>query len=57
VGSQPAHNNEVKSESLLTRAAAARAAQSVGLGVNAGHDLNLRNLRDEKFDHYALRLR
>src|SRR5918996_937 len=32
-------------ESVLKKyAAAASAAQSVGLGVNAGHDLNLRNL-------------
>jgi pyridoxine 5-phosphate synthase len=33
-------------EQLARFAAAARAAHAVGLGVNAGHDLNLQNLAD-----------
>ncbi len=33
-----------RGEALRTYAAAARAAQAEGLGVNAGHDLNLENL-------------
>lgn len=33
-----------RGEALRTYAAAARAAQAAGLGVNAGHDLNLENL-------------
>ena len=35
-----------RAEQLARFAAAARAAQAAGLGVNAGHDLNLHNLAD-----------
>ncbi|MEP7303514.1 MAG: pyridoxine 5'-phosphate synthase [Caldimonas sp.] len=41
-----AHGTAGQSASLAGFAAAARAAQSNGLGVNAGHDLNLANLAD-----------
>ncbi|MEO8525875.1 MAG: pyridoxine 5'-phosphate synthase [Caldimonas sp.] len=41
-----AHGTHEQARSLATFAAAARAAQGEGLGVNAGHDLNLANLGD-----------
>ncbi len=41
-----AHGSEDQARSLAAFAAAARAAQVEGLGVNAGHDLNLANLGD-----------
>ena len=41
-----AHGNETQHLQLQRFAAAARAAQAVGLGVNAGHDLNRSNLGD-----------
>jgi len=41
-----AHGSPGQAESLAAFAAAARAAQREGLGVNAGHDLNLANLGD-----------
>ena len=41
-----AHGTPEQARSLAAFAAAARAAQSEGLGVNAGHDLNLANLGD-----------
>ncbi|HET9207956.1 MAG TPA: pyridoxine 5'-phosphate synthase [Burkholderiaceae bacterium] len=41
-----AHGTPAQAEVLRRYAAAAQAAQSVGLGVNAGHDLNRRNLTD-----------
>lgn len=34
-----------KDESILAHSQTAKAATSVGLGINAGHDLNLRNLK------------
>ena len=39
-----AHGTPAEASSLARFAAAARAAQAEGLGVNAGHDLNLDNL-------------
>ena len=39
-----AHGTSAEKDLLRQFAAAARAAQALGLGVNAGHDLNLRNL-------------
>ncbi len=39
-----AHGGDGEAASLASFAAAARAAQAAGLGVNAGHDLNLVNL-------------
>ncbi|MGZ5158140.1 MAG: pyridoxine 5'-phosphate synthase [Caldimonas sp.] len=41
-----AHGTPGQADSLAAFAAAARAAQAEGLGVNAGHDLNLLNLAD-----------
>jgi pyridoxine 5-phosphate synthase len=41
-----AHGTEAQAASLSQFAAAARAALAEGLGVNAGHDLNLHNLGD-----------
>ena len=41
-----AHRTPAQAEVLARFAAAARAALSVGLGVNAGHDLNRDNLTD-----------
>ena len=41
-----AHGTDGQAHSLAAFAAAARAARSEGLGVNAGHDLNLANLGD-----------
>lgn len=41
-----AHGTPQQAEQLARFAAAARAAQAVGLGVNAGHDLNQANLAD-----------
>ena len=41
-----AHGTPEQARSLAAFAAAARAAQAQGLGVNAGHDLNLDNLGD-----------
>ena len=41
-----AHGREGQSAQLQAFAAAARAAQAAGLGVNAGHDLNRDNLAD-----------
>jgi pyridoxine 5-phosphate synthase len=41
-----AHGTPQQAEVLARYAAAARAAQAVGLGVNAGHDLNRDNLAD-----------
>jgi pyridoxine 5-phosphate synthase len=41
-----AHGTPSQSSSLAAFASAARAAQSQGLGVNAGHDLSLDNLGD-----------
>jgi pyridoxine 5-phosphate synthase len=40
------HGSAQAAAELARFAQAALAAQAVGLGVNAGHDLNLRNLRD-----------
>ena len=39
-----AHGTPGQTESLAAYTAAAHAARACGLGVNAGHDLNLRNL-------------
>ena len=41
-----AHGTPGQAQSLAAFAAAARAAQGEGLGLNAGHDLNLANLGD-----------
>jgi pyridoxine 5-phosphate synthase len=41
-----AHGTPQQAEVLARYAAAARAAQAVGLGVNAGHDLNRQNLTE-----------
>lgn len=41
-----AHGSPSQAASLAAFASAARAAQSCGMGVNAGHDLNLANLGD-----------
>jgi pyridoxine 5-phosphate synthase len=41
-----AHGKPQQAEQLARFAAAARAAQAAGLGVNAGHDLNQANLAD-----------
>lgn len=41
-----AHGTAAQADSLSRYAAAARAAQAAGLGVNAGHDLNRANLPD-----------
>ncbi len=41
-----AHGTEGQAAQLQAFAAAARAAQAAGLGVNAGHDLNRANLAD-----------
>lgn len=41
-----AHGQPGQAEQLARFAAAARAAQAAGLGVNAGHDLNRANLAD-----------
>jgi pyridoxine 5-phosphate synthase len=41
-----AHGTAEQSAVLARYAAAAQAAQAVGLGVNAGHDLNRANLGD-----------
>jgi pyridoxine 5-phosphate synthase len=41
-----AHGRAEQAEVLERYAQAARAAQAAGLGVNAGHDLNLANLED-----------
>ncbi len=41
-----AHGTTAQAASIATFAAAARAAQAAGLGVNAGHDLSLANLAD-----------
>jgi pyridoxine 5-phosphate synthase len=41
-----AHGTPEQAAVLARYAAAARAAQAAGLGVNAGHDLNRRNLAD-----------
>lgn len=41
-----AHGTPQQAEQLARFAAAARAAQDAGLGVNAGHDLNRDNLTD-----------
>jgi pyridoxine 5-phosphate synthase len=41
-----AHGTAEQAEVLARYAAAARAAQAAGLGVNAGHDLNRANLTD-----------
>lgn len=41
-----AHGTPAQAEQLARFAAAARAAQAQGLGVNAGHDLNRDNLAD-----------
>jgi pyridoxine 5-phosphate synthase len=41
-----AHGTPQQAEVLARYAAAALAAQAVGLGVNAGHDLNRHNLTD-----------
>ena len=41
-----AHGTPAEASSLARFAAAAQAAQAAGLGVNAGHDLNLANLGD-----------
>ena len=41
-----AHGTPAQAEALRRYAAAAQAAQSVGVGVNAGHDLNRHNLAD-----------
>jgi len=41
-----AHGTADQARQLASFAAAARAAQAAGLGVNAGHDLNRRNLTD-----------
>lgn len=41
-----AHGTPQQASELARYAAAARAAQAVGLGVNAGHDLNRANLTD-----------
>jgi pyridoxine 5-phosphate synthase len=41
-----AHGQAGQAEQLARFAAAARAAQNAGLGVNAGHDLNRDNLTD-----------
>jgi pyridoxine 5-phosphate synthase len=41
-----AHGTPGRAASLAAFAAAARAAEAEGLGVNAGHDLNLANLGD-----------
>ena len=41
-----AHGTAAQATELARYAAAARAAQAVGLGVNAGHDLNRDNLAD-----------
>jgi pyridoxine 5-phosphate synthase len=41
-----AHGTPAQAECLAGYAAAARAAMAVGLGVNAGHDLNRANLAD-----------
>jgi pyridoxine 5-phosphate synthase len=41
-----AHGSAQAGGVLARFAQAALAAQAVGLGVNAGHDLNLHNLRD-----------
>jgi pyridoxine 5-phosphate synthase len=41
-----AHGTPRQAAELARFAAAARAAQQAGLGVNAGHDLNRRNLAD-----------
>jgi pyridoxine 5-phosphate synthase len=41
-----AHGSPQQASELARYAAAARAAQAVGLGVNAGHDLNRANLGD-----------
>lgn len=40
------HGGPQQAETLARYAAAARAARAAGLGVNAGHDLNLANLAD-----------
>ena len=41
-----AHGTPLQAAELARFAAAARAAQEAGLGVNAGHDLNQANLAD-----------
>ena len=41
-----AHGTSAQAASIVQFAAAAQAAQAEGLGVNAGHDLNLANLGD-----------
>ena len=41
-----AYGTAAQASELARFAAAARAAQAVGLGVNAGHDLNRDNLTD-----------
>ena len=41
-----AHGGPLQAAELARFAAAARVAQAAGLGVNAGHDLNRRNLTD-----------
>ena len=41
-----AHGTPEQARSLAAFASAARAAQAEGLGVNAGHDLNLKNIGD-----------
>jgi pyridoxine 5-phosphate synthase len=41
-----AHGSNTGADVLAQFVAAAEAAQAVGLEVNAGHDLNLFNLRD-----------
>ena len=41
-----AHGTAAQAESLARYAAAAQAARAVGLGLNAGHDLNRSNLGD-----------
>jgi len=41
-----AHGSPTAAAVLAQFAQAAASAQALGLGVNAGHDLNLRNLRD-----------
>lgn len=45
-GYASAHGTPAQGDVLGRYVAAARAAQAVGLGVNAGHDLNLANLGD-----------
>jgi pyridoxine 5-phosphate synthase len=40
------HGTPLQAASVAGYAAAAEAAQACGLGVNAGHDLNLANLGD-----------